>query len=224
MIDPEVAREQLRETVAELFHAGLMTPTGGNASVRAGPDEFWVTPATRFKGRLATTDMVRVDLAGQALEGEGPPSKETPLHSCLYRARPDIGAIVHAHAPYTTLFGLYSLPVQPVTADAVSFRDLPTVEFVLPGTRELGRRVAEVLGEASAILLRNHGAVTVGVDLRQAADRCHALEETCRLLLLAKLLGEPPASIPETLAAALFMIHDRKAASDRRIGRTAGET
>lgn len=223
MIDPAAARERLRETVGELFQAGLVTPTGGNVSVRTGPEEFWVTPATRFKGRLVSSDMMRVDLAGQVLEGEGLPSKETPLHGSLYRARPDVGAIVHAHPPFATLFGLYSLPVQPVTADAVSFRDLPTVEFVLPGTRELGRRVAEVLGKETAILLRNHGAVTVGADLRQAADRCHALEETCRLLVLARMLGESPASIPEPLAAALFMIHTRREEAERRIGRGAGE-
>ncbi len=223
MSERGATRIRLEETTRELFRAGLVTPTGGNVSARAGPEEFWVTPAARFKGDLAASDMVRVDLAGQVLEGEGPPSKETLLHSAIYRARQDVGAIVHAHPLFATLFGLYSFPVLPVTADAVSLYDLPAVEFLLPGTRELGRRVAEVLGEGSTVLLRNHGVVTVGGDLRQAADRCHALEETCRLLLLARVMGEQPASISEPLAAALFAIHARKEEVDRRIGRGIGE-
>lgn len=203
-LEPATARKALLETAAELYQARILTPTGGNISLRAEPDVIWITPRGLFKGGLREEDLILVDGDGRVRQGRHPPSRETPLHMSIYAARPDVGAIIHSHPPLAITFGLFDLPVKPVTADAVLFRNLPVVEFLLPGTPALARRATEALGDEPAALLRNHGAVVVGADLRQAADRTHALEETCLTLLLARLIAAEPAVIPAALVGKLL--------------------
>lgn len=196
-------RQALVSTVDELYGARLITATGGNVSVRAGPDAAWITPKGLFKGGLRIEDLVPVGLDGRVPGQGGAPSSETPLHLAIYRARPDVGAIIHSHPPLATVFGLCGLKMKPVTAGAAAFLDLPVVEFLPPGSPELADATAAALGRGPAVLLRSHGAVVVGVHLRQAADRTHALEETCLILLLARLLGTEPAVIPGPLLKSL---------------------
>lgn len=203
---PRPARDQLRRklvaTVDELFKAGLITPTGGNISVRL-PGGALITPSGMHKGSLRPADLVEVDAAGRPKTPGARPSIETGMHLLVYARRPDVNAVIHTHAPMATLLGLVDLPVSPVTLDAVRFTDLPRIPFALPGSAELAESVAEGLGASAAALLRNHGLLTVGADLRAAANVALALEEVAHLVITCKLLGREPSTIPPEAIAAL---------------------
>ncbi len=199
---------QLVETVQELYGAGLITPTGGNVSLRlpsGGSSEFLITPSGMHKGSLRPEDIIPIDGAGRARTPR--PSIETPMHLRIYQLRPTCDAVIHTHAPAATLLGLAALPIQPVTLDAVRFLDTPLVPFRIPGSQELVDAVAAALMGATsaspAILLQNHGLVTFGPSLREAANYALALEEVCRLLLEAQALGHPLKLISEAAVAYL---------------------
>ncbi len=203
---PAPARSQSRgklvATVDELFKAGLITPTGGNVSVRR-PGGALITPSGRHKGSLRPEDLVEVNITGRPETPGARPSVETGMHLLIYRRRPDVNAVIHTHAPMATLLGLLDLPVPPVTLDAVRFTDLPSVPFAMPGSDELAEAVADRLAAAPAALLRNHGLLTVGADLRAAADAALALEEVAHLVVTCRLLGQEPSTIPPEAVEAL---------------------
>ncbi|MHB8757344.1 MAG: class II aldolase/adducin family protein, partial [Bacillota bacterium] len=184
------------------FKAGLITPSGGNVSVRL-PGGALITPSGMHKGSLRPPDLVEVDAAGRPRAPGRRPSVETGLHLLVYQRRPEVNAVIHTHAPMATLLGLLDLPVPPVTLEAVRFADLPSVPFFRPGSDDLAEAVADDLGAAPAALLRNHGLVTVGADLRAAADAALALEEVAHLVVTCGLLGREPSTIPPEAVKAL---------------------
>ncbi len=222
---PEVSSAQLLElrkevaaAVGELYQHGLFTPTGGNLSVRCpDSDHILVTASQVFKGALLPEHVLEVNAQGRPV-GEEPaalgapvarrvrPSVETGMHLAVYESRPDVGAVVHTHAPISTLWGLFDGPVPALTLDCLRFTGMRTVPFAAPGSRELALLVAEALVEGQATLLRNHGLVTVGKDLREACNVALALEESLRTVLWARLLaapgliGQEPAVIPPKAA------------------------
>ena len=236
--------DRLVQTVRELYVAGLITPTGGNVSIRLpGGHGFLITPSGMPKGSLCPEDLVHLDPSGhrvlppdEAVEvpatsasgGGRPgvkPSIETPMHLRIYRLRPTCNAVIHTHAPAATLLGIAGVPIQPVTLDAVRFLGTPLVPFRIPGSKELVDAVEAALSTAPgkqalssfepavsaetapaetspaaspspALLLQNHGLVTFGPSVREAANYALALEEVSRLLLEAQALGRPMALIP----------------------------
>jgi len=203
----EDIRAQIISVVDELYDAGLITPKGGNVSVRI-PDseELWITPTQLYKGGLTEEKLIRVNLRGKRLEGQDRPSVEMPMHLLIYRTRPDVGAIIHSHAPMATVVGLLHEPVPPLTIEAIALADAPRVPFMLSGTEELSQAVVDALGDGSAVLLQNHGLLTVGKDLREAANKAHQLEFAARIVVICRLLGGRPAVIPDKLAEFLKRI------------------
>ena len=198
--------------VNELYDHGLITPTGGNVSVRCpDSDHILITASQIYKGALSPVHILEVDAKGKPVGPEDPntpfghrlrPSVETGMHQAVYAARPDVGAVVHTHAPLATVWGLFDEPVEPLTIDHIRFGTMKTVPFAAPGSRELAWSVSEALIRGPAVLLRNHGLVTVGKDLREAVNQALALEETLKITLLARiakslgLAGTGPAVIP----------------------------
>ena len=200
-------RREIVSIVDELYDAGLITPKGGNVSVLI-PDseEVWITPTQLYKGGLTEEKLIRVNLKGKRLEGQDRPSVETPMHLLIYRTRPDVGAIIHSHAPMATVVGLFDEPVPPLTIEAVALAEAPLVPFLLSGTKELSHAVVDALAQGSAVLLQNHGLLTVGKDLREAANKAHQLEFAARTVVICRLLGGGPALIPHKLAEFLKKI------------------
>jgi ribulose-5-phosphate 4-epimerase/fuculose-1-phosphate aldolase len=208
--------------VTELYDHGLITPTGGNVSRRCpDSDHILITASQIFKGDLVPEHILEVDTQGKVVApdpGDPPacplagerrirPSVETGLHLELYATRPDVGAVVHTHAPFATVFGLYDEPITPFTIEHLRFLEMKTVPFAAPGSRDLAGLTAEALPRGSAALLRNHGLVTVGKDLREAVNVALCLEEILRITLLARLGrlvglggGAEPAVIPAKAA------------------------
>lgn len=195
-------REEIVRIVEELYEARLITPTGGNVSVRL-PDEedgYLITPTRLHKGSLRPEDIVRVNAEGKPANHRQRPSVETKMHLAIYKAYPDIEAVIHSHAPYATALGLIEGRVPPISVDAVPFTEMQVVPFGLPGDPDLIERVVAALQHAPAVLLQNHGLLTVGWTLRQAANRALALEEVIQVLVTCRLLGGEPRTLPgETL-------------------------
>ena len=157
----------------EMFHAGLITPTGGNISARlpGKPNEIWITPSQVYKGDLNTSMLVPIDIDGNILNGyQFRPSSERFVHCEILRSRPNFNAVIHTHAPETALMGLLDEPFLPISGDSAFLGEIPRTPFIMPGTRELGNLVAAAIKNGFAVIMKNHGLIVGGKDLRQAAD------------------------------------------------------
>ena len=198
---------QLISIVEELYGAGLITPKGGNVSARIPEsDELWITPTQLYKGSLTQKTLIRVNLQGKKLEGRDQPSVELPMHLLIYRTRQDVDAVIHTHAPMATILGLFEEPIPPLTIETIALAGAPVVPFLLSGTKEQSQAVVDALGDGSAALLQNHGLLTVGKDLREVANKAQQLEFAARTVVVCRLLGGQPVTIPEKLAEFLKKI------------------
>jgi len=190
--------DPIKEVIAAsgaLAVAGLTDMVWGHVSVR-DPDGNGVWMKANGWG-LEEVDADRVALVtpdGQVAAGNGPRHLEYPIHTEVMAARPEVGCVVHTHSPALTAFASLDTPLRPISHDAVPFEaDLPrfTATGALVATRDLGRALAMQLGDASAILMPNHGAATVGPDSATAVMYAVLLERACRTQLMAMAAGGP---------------------------------
>ncbi len=200
MTDKEL-KQQLADTVSELYQAGLITGKGGNVSVRSVDHKgaVWITPSRIFKGGLKPEHMILVNMEGECIEGEMSPSVESAYHSGIMKLRPEINSVVHTHAPLATIFGLIDIPILPITAEAVFIMDFPRLPFFLAGSTELTRLVLENLGQTRVMgaYLINHGLITMGKDLQKATELTYTVEFVLNLLFRVRNLNFKPALLPE---------------------------
>jgi len=201
----EDPRAEMVRAINELYQLGLITATGGNVSVRVEErEECWITPSQLYKGDLRPELMVRIDLSGNVLdEGVPAPSSEWPMHTAIYRARPEVRAIVHAHAPYATILALSGLPFLPVTTEAAFFREVPVVPFIMPGTKELAEAVVKAMGRNPVCLLQNHGVVVAATSLRRACNILEVVERTAQLIWGCYAVGKKPPTLPKDVVRTL---------------------
>jgi len=194
-------RNELVASVQELFNRGLITSSGGNISVRLPDGEgYLVTPSGLDKGSLTPDQLIIVDGAGNpkgALKKGLKPSIETLMHIGVYEARPTMNAVIHTHAPFCTILGICGLRILPVTIETTQFIDTPIVPFYPPGSCELAEAVAACAKESNAVLLQNHGLLTIGKDLLEASKVALALEDSAKTSMLCSLLSPKPAVLPE---------------------------
>jgi len=172
-----------------LAEKGFVASTDGNLSVRLPDGSFLATPSGVPKGELRDEMIVRLDAEGRPLSGRV--SSEWPMHQALYRARPDVAAVVHGHPPFATALACAGETLdEPFLSEVViALGRVPLVPFELPSTEALASAVASAMESSPAALLANHGAVTTGPDLRTAYYRMETLEQTARVHLYARLLG-----------------------------------
>jgi len=182
-------KRKIVDITNELFAVDIITATGGNVSGRLpGTDVIWITPSKMFKGGLTVEDLIHVDLEGNMVEGKTRPSIEAPLHTGIYRARDDVLAVIHSHAPYATAISLCNLCFPPITFDGFLISKLPTVPFAVSG-QELAEAVLEKIDQWPGAFLQNHGFLAMGKDLRSAANLTLTVEHMGKILAIARLLG-----------------------------------
>jgi autoinducer 2 (AI-2) kinase len=196
--------------VEELYEGRVVTGTGGNVSTRVpGAEEIWITPSRLFKGDLSPQVMVRTDLGGRSLDpGARSPSSEWDMHCEIYRRRPEVKAVIHAHAPHATILANAGLPFLPISTEAAFFDDLPRVPFIMPGTPDLAVAVADAVGTGWAALLINHGLLVCGRSLRSAADMVEIIERSSELILGCYNVGKEPPVLPPDVVATLREMGD----------------
>lgn len=171
------------------YHAAF----AGNISVRISRTSLLCTRHGADKGTLSFDDLVLCRLNGKKIEGTGDPTSELILHATVYRVRSDAGAVIHAHPPTATAFAATSTPLDKLTLPemVVLLGPVALVPYATPGSKELGRRLSRYLPSYDAFLLENHGALTLGAALREAALRMELLEQNARITLAARQLGSP---------------------------------
>jgi len=175
-----------------MLHAqGFVAATDGNLSIRMDPDRVLVTPTACSKGMMETEDMVVVNLDGEKISGACNPSSEIAMHLTIYKMRPDVGAVVHAHPCTATAFASAGIALdEPLCSEIViTLGAVPLAPYATTGTKELSESLKPFIPRHDAILMANHGVVTYGGDLRQAYLRMESVEHYAKIVLAARQLG-----------------------------------
>lgn len=193
-----LAREMC-DVTRKLAGARLVVAREGNASVRIGDEELLCTPSGFRKGELTPDDLVRCDLEGHQTGGRHRMSSEIKVHLAIYEVRPDIQAIVHAHPVCATGFAAAGVDLcrHSLAEVLVDLGHIVTVGYHAPSTSELAAAVGEAAVESNAILLANHGALTMGRDLQNAFDRMETLERSAEIAVVTQVLGSEQQLSPE---------------------------
>lgn len=188
-------KEEVATVARRLLSSGLVTGTSGNVSARVPGGGVLITPSGLDYSKLGPEEVVLVDLDGELLEGELVPSTETPMHVGIYRARPEVGGIVHTHSRHATALACLGLEIPPVHYMLATLSEearVPLAPYALYGTEALARGVSDALGNKhGACLLQNHGTITVARGPHEAYSRTEILEEMAGLYYRARLAGEP---------------------------------
>lgn len=193
---------RMAQCCRQLAARGLIAGQDGNLSVRLERDRALVTPSGAIKGLVQPGDMVEVDLQGRKRRGRGNPTSELDLHLRILNRRPDVGAVVHAHPPVATAFGVAGEGLHILVLPELTLLcgEVPLVPYGTPGTPELADRLEPHLAGHAAWLLANHGAVTVGPTLDVAWIRMESLEHAARIIFAARALGRVTELSPEAVA------------------------
>ena len=175
-----------------LYDRGYVAANDGNISVRVGEGRLLITPSGVSKGRMTPDMLLVTDLDGTVIEGNRHPSSEGKMHLEVYRGRPDVNAVVHAHPPVSTAFAVCRRGLEtPYLSELVAgLGQVPcTPSFAMLSTEEVPQSVRPYLADHNALLLANHGALAWGGDLWEAFDRQETVEHTAKIVLNAQLLG-----------------------------------
>ena len=187
--------ESLRADIVEIgrrmYARGYTASNDGNISVRMGPDRLLMTPKSVCKGFMTPDMMCVTDLNGKKIAGDRDPSSEALMHLEVYRQRPDVNAVVHAHPPTATGFAVAGIPLdRAVLAEVLTtLGSIPLAEYATPSTSELPEAVRKYIKAHDGMLLANHGALTVGADLYSAYYKMETIEHFAHISLVARMLG-----------------------------------
>ncbi len=187
-------RSELVAIARRLHENGWVANHDGNGSVRLNGNRLLITCSSISKRDIDDASLLLVDIEGKVLEGRGRPFSELELHLAAYRARPEVDAVLHAHPPFATAFGLAELELSPIAIPemVVSLGDrIPTVPRFLPKDAEAVKRVEACSADFDAMLLSGNGALTLGTDLRQALLRMELVEHYAKILHATRALGGP---------------------------------
>ena len=201
-------KQAVSDAARELARIGLVTGSSGNVSARL-PDATGLLAVTSLGtacSQAEAGDIVVADFNGEPLEDGTMPSSETLLHAGIYRARPDVGAVVHTHSVYASVAAVAGLEVPPVIDEMVIAvgGSIRVSKYAFPGTQELADNVRDALEDRGAALIRNHGAVAVGRDLREAVDVSALVERVSQVYVQTSILGKVtplPQQVVETETA-----------------------
>ena len=186
-------RQAVTDYSKKLLSTGLVKGTGGNISLTNGDKSLVaITPSGVAYETMYPEDVVVVDMAGKRVDGHLLPSSELGFHLALLRQRTEIKAVVHTHSEYSTAMAClrWELPAVHYLIGSAGF-NVPLAPYATFGTQALADGICETIGESNAVLLANHGLVTVGVSLSKAFSTAEMVEYVAKLYLITKSVGAP---------------------------------
>jgi L-fuculose-phosphate aldolase len=191
MLNEHKIKEQICEIGRRVYAKGFAAANDGNISYRLNDREVLCSPTMVSKGFMKPEDICKVDLEGKQLAGTRKRSSEILLHLAVYKNRPDVRAVVHCHPPHATAFAVAGVPIPQCVLPEVEvfLGDVPTAIYDTPGTQKFADTIVPHLKASNTIILANHGTVTFGPDLEKAYWNSEIIDAYCRILILARQLG-----------------------------------
>lgn len=189
-MDEQTARREIVNIGRLLYERSYVVSSDGNVSVRLDDGRILATPTMTCKGRMSEDSLALTDNSGKPLS-KTKASSELAMHLLIYRERPDVNAVCHAHPPHGTAFAVAGLAIdQPILSEVIlTLGCVPLAAYGTPSTDELTEAMQPLVKHHNALLMANHGAVAYGSDLWQAFDRLETLEHTARIAILSRMLG-----------------------------------
>lgn len=203
------AEQEFREEIVRvgrlMFEKGWVAANDGNITIRLDDETILATPSGVSKGMMHPEDLILCDMEGRKLAGKRACTSEMGMHLTIYRLRPDVRAVVHAHPPFATGFAVAgrALDLAVLPEVIVGLGSIPLAPYGLPGTPALSESMLPFIPRYDAMLLANHGAVAYGDDVMQAFFRLDTVEHSARITLHAELLGGPQV-LPRAEVQKLF--------------------
>lgn len=193
MYSEQEIKKQIVEIGKRIWHRGYVASNDGNITVKLNDDELLTTPTGVSKGFMTEEMIIKCDKNGNVVSGDERyrPSSEVKMHLEVYKARPDVNSVVHAHPPYATSFAVAGIPLNKcVLPEAIIIIGaVPIAPYGLPSTMEIPDKIKPFISNSDAILLENHGALTFGSDLLNAYHKMETLEHTASIVWKAIQLG-----------------------------------
>ena len=191
MVNAHKIKQDICEIGRRIYEKGFAAANDGNITVRISENEVLCTPTMHSKGFLKPDDICLVDMTGKQLAGRKKRSSEALLHLEIYKQRQDIKSVVHCHPPHATAFAVAREPIPQCVLPEVEvfLGDIPITKYETPGGQAFADTVIPFVHKTNVIILANHGTVSFGEDVERAYWWTEILDAYCRILLLAKQLG-----------------------------------
>jgi len=200
MSETEQQKQQLVDCIRMLERADIID-YNGHASIRVGDDNMFINIGSCQRSQLTADDICTIDFDGNVLEGTGKPPLEFHLHAGIYKARPDVHAVVHAHPKWSTFLTIVGETYLPIYAQGTLVYPLPLLDSPNSiNTPEMAKRLSGVLGDRPAALMKAHGAVAVGKDILDAFVLINYLEDNAYRQYMALQIGKPYAFSDDEIA------------------------
>lgn len=205
---------RLRNGICEIgkicYQKGLISASDGNMSCRMSDGSIIITAAGAMKGFLSPEQLAKVDMQGRVLSPGAKCSTETNIHLVCYHERPDVHAVLHCHPPHAVALTVAEIDMQmPIIPEMiVTIGGIPTTPFATPGTLELGESIRDVVRCSDALVMRNHGSVTVGPNILDAFKKLDMIEHTARILWLAHTVRGGLEPLSDEAVAKLLATRD----------------
>lgn len=184
-------KQDICEIGRRLYNKGFAAANDGNITVRVGENEVLCTPTLHSKGFLKPDDICTVDMTGKQIAGRKKRSSEALLHIEIYKQRPNVKSVVHCHPPHATAFAIAREPIPQCVLPEVEvfLGDVPITKYETPGGQAFADTILPFVDKTNVIILANHGTVSYGEDVERAYWWTEILDAYCRMLMLAKSLG-----------------------------------
>jgi L-fuculose-phosphate aldolase len=200
MNENELFKQQLVDCIRMLEHADIID-YNGHASIRTGDNQMLINIGSCQRSKLTPADICTIDMEGNLIEGSGKPPLEFHLHAGIYRARPDVKAVVHAHPKWSTFLTMTGHDYQPVYAQGSLVYPVPVLDSPNSiNNKVMADRLAATLGDRPGAMMKSHGAVTVGKDIVEAFVLANYMEENAYRQYMALQIGKPYAFNDKELA------------------------
>ena len=206
----DTQKQEVLNAALNLDRYGLIAWSGGNVSWRMDSGEVLVTPSGMIYDDMVPEDILVVDLDGNIIEGERKASVDTEALLYIYKNMPQVNAVIHTHQPYATGLGLVmdELPCNLSTMANATEGPVAVAEYGDPGSLSMGVEAVKAIGDRLAVVLKHHGVIAVGRDLRQALFSCVYLEEAAKTVSVALSTGMPMATMTqEQIDEAVAVFH-----------------